>query len=796
MWNCFLTINGNTIDYLPTGTMNIYDGTVIGTGNTPSSSSLSVSIEAGIGQSSINSSASGSWTLVSTPTVSCSITNRTLNTIQASMSVTNNGGSGIVDNYIDLFTDSNCTNLVSTISGTSGTFTGLTPNTTYYARANASNGTFRGYSSVVQQSTYQKATFSSVPNVNIGSSQTITWSNPSGATTTLVLYRTDGTTVINNFGKVTGTSKTYTANADTIYQLTPNSNTYQAKYKLTTTQNGQSYEDIRSFNFNVVNSNPIFTNFEYEDINESTKTLTGNPQILVNGYSNVLATISPSNKATAKNYAEMQRYILAIGDKTATANYSTNEVTMQINNVSNATISITAVDSRTNKTVCSQVAETKNYTKPVITLMTATRSNNGVGEYVTLAFTGTWWNNTFGAQNNQIQHIKYYYKKSDSTGGYIEGTTTITFTTNNGNFSGNIQVDGDTQNLGFDVSSSYYIKLVATDLLDSSQEYILTLGSGTPTMAFYKSNVAIGQKYDTSIGGALQVKGATNIVGNTNITGTTKVTGDVTVNNNNISVIAMNNELKKHLILKHGPAHTGGTEYILLGSLNYIDSSTDNATFIRINGTLGNWATFANIDMVIRNRGGLRVDGTYTGLKSAFSTNSIVIYKQTNNTYKIYLKLTGWYGASDLELSTNQGSIYNSTTKVSPTGTLVKTLDASTLTNLEVYSTDEIRIGTWINNKPIYRKVYNISSISGQDKLIPTGLTTVDEVINLRGIAYKDGDVFIAGTGQYSAGNLWTASLVYLNSSNTWVQNHFYMVFYNNVPNSVKIIFEYTKTTD
>ena len=85
---------------------------------------------------------------VTTPTLSgVSVGGVARTSANASFTVTNNGGASIVDNYIDCGTY-NFGNVVSTIVGTSGTFTNLTPNTTYYVRANASNGTYRGYSGV------------------------------------------------------------------------------------------------------------------------------------------------------------------------------------------------------------------------------------------------------------------------------------------------------------------------------------------------------------------------------------------------------------------------------------------------------------------------------------------------------------------------------------------------------------------------------------------------------------------------------------------------------------------------
>lgn len=96
----------------------------------------------------VNSGWSSFTTLPVTPSISgVSVSNITPTSANASFSVTDNGGPSIVDYYIGCFTDAACTSKVGTI-GASGTFTGLTPHKTYYVRANASNGTYRGYSAV------------------------------------------------------------------------------------------------------------------------------------------------------------------------------------------------------------------------------------------------------------------------------------------------------------------------------------------------------------------------------------------------------------------------------------------------------------------------------------------------------------------------------------------------------------------------------------------------------------------------------------------------------------------------
>lgn len=88
-------------------------------------------------------------TLAETPTLSAlSLTNITYNSVTASFSVIDDGGREIVDKYIDIFAEQACTTLIKSVSSNSGTISGLSPNTTYYARGNSSNASSRGYTTV------------------------------------------------------------------------------------------------------------------------------------------------------------------------------------------------------------------------------------------------------------------------------------------------------------------------------------------------------------------------------------------------------------------------------------------------------------------------------------------------------------------------------------------------------------------------------------------------------------------------------------------------------------------------
>lgn len=65
----------------------------------------------------------------------------------ASFSITNNNNGSPTDYYMDL-SETNFGSVIKTISARSGTFSGLTPNKTYYVRANSANAAGRGYSAV------------------------------------------------------------------------------------------------------------------------------------------------------------------------------------------------------------------------------------------------------------------------------------------------------------------------------------------------------------------------------------------------------------------------------------------------------------------------------------------------------------------------------------------------------------------------------------------------------------------------------------------------------------------------
>lgn len=520
--NDYVNINGVRV-YTGSDSHGVKTGTVLAEDNFSINQNntiqLTVNMHGGIYYRTDNINTDKTWTLDEIPRysdiTSLSIKSRTINSITISYVVSRSasiycsidGGTTWLNNGNPFKT--NTTNGEITIYYKDKASTSrLEPNTSYTITI-LSRATVSGLdrTSSVSTTTYDIAKLVSVPNINIGDSQNLTWTNPSGATTSLKLCKTNNSTII-DYGTVTGTSKTVTPTANTIYALTPNSNTYTARYIITTTANSTNYTNYKDFTFTVTNSNPIFSNFNYADINEETLALTGNSQILIKGYSTNKIMIEEEDRAVAKNSATMKSYKVVQGSKSATVEYSgSSSVSMSISNIDNATMTVYATDSRGNSSSISKTALYKEYAPIIIKSVLATRSNNGVGQEVTLSYEGTFWNENFGNIDNSIVQLSYNYKETSASSYDETKETELTPTIENEKYSGSISIQGDLGANGFSVEKSFNIRLTAKDKL-TTKTYEYTLSSGTPAIAIYKDNVAIGQKYDTSKGGKLQVNGS------------------------------------------------------------------------------------------------------------------------------------------------------------------------------------------------------------------------------------------------------------------------------------------------
>ena len=455
-------------------------------------SSFSSSLTAHPYSDSYTSSGDKSWTLdnnVVTPSVSVSIGSRTETTITASMSVTNNGNAGIVDNFIDLFTDSGCTNKVGTISSTSGTFTGLTANKTYYARANASNGTYRGYSSVPSTSTYQYPYVSAVEtsDLTIGNQQKLTLYNPLSRSVDIYMKKdnTSGTTLFSKTGATTGTSYSFTPTASTLYNSIPTSTSGSAVYYCVYSSQTVS---TKSGTYKVSGNNaqaPTFTDFNYKDTDSLASQLTGkngvnNPGILIAGLSNCEFTVTTNQKATSGYGATLDKYNFSWPNKAGTsANYSSSaNVTRIISDGDTNLISVSAYDKRGQYKTVSKTVTLITPTNAIGEINTVRQNGVNATTYLNGAiayWAGDWANGS--SRPNKLLKVEYRINK---TGNYYDITSAVTANSTaatSGKIktltlkSNVVQLHANGSSGGFTVGTSYTVEVFVTTGLNSTYIY-------------------------------------------------------------------------------------------------------------------------------------------------------------------------------------------------------------------------------------------------------------------------------------------------------------------------------------
>ena len=297
------------------------------------------------------------------------------------------------------------------------------------------------------------------------------------------------------------------AERDLLRSKCSNSNTLTVREVIATCVSGttESYWSWQDKTMTIINANPTFYNFNFEDINSKTVSLTGNNQNVIIGYSNVRATIPLEYKATANKQATMSKYSFTCSDIQRDIQYSSDKLTYNdINNVKSGVFNVYAIDSRNNSTLVTKNANKTIAYNPLVKREISISRQNGVSEVVSLSISGTIDLINFGQVVNSITESKYRYKVTDSNewSNYKDINVNVD---NNGNITYNSVIQGDTNN-GFNIANSYNIEVLISDEL-STIVFTANLVSGIPNIALHKNGVGIMGKYNTSEGGLLQVAG-------------------------------------------------------------------------------------------------------------------------------------------------------------------------------------------------------------------------------------------------------------------------------------------------
>lgn len=168
--------------------------------------------------------------------------------------------------------------------------------------------------------------------------------------------------------------------AEEIYKITTSKKAYSGQIKVDTFLNGSlTGSKTCHYNAHLVNVEPTFTDFTYFDSNGTTKAITGNDQVFIQGQSRLSVKITEEKKAEAKKYATMTKYLASAFGVSITKNYSANaDVQIDIGAVNastNQVVSVSAIDSREFTTTKTKNITVIPYSRPTINISAGRKGN-------------------------------------------------------------------------------------------------------------------------------------------------------------------------------------------------------------------------------------------------------------------------------------------------------------------------------------------------------------------------------------------------------------------------------------
>lgn len=284
---------------------------------------------------------------------------------------------------------------------------------------------------------------------------------------------------------------------DVLYGLNKSSNDVLLTFLLTTysteSKDIQIGEDsiVECIGY-ITNANPIFTDFEYEDINSVSANLSDD---IILGYSTLKVNISTKNSAISQKYSDVVSYLIENIQKDYS---STENVCVEIPNYNKNNITVIAYDSRQNYTSIIKEIPVVSYKKLTADERKKTYSReNNVGSQVTIEFGGTWWNDNFGKQNNSLSATYKYSIAGKNT--WVDGGE-ISLTTNENEYLFSGAIKGDADDNGFNLENSYDVVVIVSDKLDSVS-FTYQIIAGEPAMKIKGNKV-------TEINGEIPIFGS------------------------------------------------------------------------------------------------------------------------------------------------------------------------------------------------------------------------------------------------------------------------------------------------
>ena len=221
-----------------------------------------------------------------------------------------------------------------------------------------------------------------------------------------------------------------------ITALIPTANVYNGTIKVTT-YNGNTIIGTKTcpYKAHVVDANPEFSDFSYEDTNSATTAITNNNQLLIQGKSILSAYVPVADKAVAKKNASMIQYLASCASASATAQWSDSSTAIMslgtIDSTGSQNLAVGAKDSRANITVVNKTLTVIPYSSPVL-YITGTRTNNFENN-TKISFqanSGISPIQVSGTRKNNVVELSYRYKKATDAN-FPASFTPISYTLGN-----------------------------------------------------------------------------------------------------------------------------------------------------------------------------------------------------------------------------------------------------------------------------------------------------------------------------------------------------------------------------
>lgn len=357
------------------------------------------------------------------------------------------------------------------------------------------------------------ATITNAPNFTDVGNPTITYSNTAGSQVSslqacISLTGSNDDIVYRNI-PINGTNYTFNltqAERNVLLNAT-SGKTRTVYFYIKTVLSGNTFYSNKAVTFSVVNANPTIGSISYADVNSSITAITGNNQWIVRNKSTLQITLTnltalkgaTLSSATVNINGVVKSFSGISGSSLSSANL--NFGTINVSSNINATIILT--DSRGFSTTYTKAITVLNYETPYATINLARRNNFYTQCDLLVDCTFSSLNNT-----NSIT-IQYQTKKvSDSSYGAL---TTI---------QNNVETT-----INLDNSYQWNVKIVITDALGSSVNYVLFVDKGIPLFFVDKDKNSIGINCFPENDESLEVNGF--IVGGVVLCENTKETANV-----------------------------------------------------------------------------------------------------------------------------------------------------------------------------------------------------------------------------------------------------------------------------